>query len=135
MIFPIAVVFIILAGLSYYDAYSLTLKSRLTRTHRLFLSDSDRVWKVDEDSSELVCESSTELKISDITSSSVYDKASATPSISSYQTSTAMTANGGSAFDVGLLIAFPVIIGTLALFFLFPLLAPKLAETLPPVPN
>lgn len=34
---------------------------------------------------------------------------------------------GNSGFDLGLLIAFPVIVGTLALFFLFPFLGEKLA--------
>ena len=38
------------------------------------------------------------------------------------------------AFDVGLLIAFPVIVGTLMLFFIFPFLGPQFAESLPPVP-
>lgn len=35
-------------------------------------------------------------------------------------------------FDIGLIIAFPIIIGTLALFFLFPILAPEFGKTLPP---
>jgi len=38
-----------------------------------------------------------------------------------------------SAFDVGLLIAAPIIIGTLGLFFVFPLLIPSLQNSLPPV--
>jgi hypothetical protein len=37
-----------------------------------------------------------------------------------------------SGFDVGLLIAFPLMIGTLALFLFFPIIAPQLAGTLPP---
>lgn len=37
------------------------------------------------------------------------------------------------AFDFGLVIAFPIMIGTLALFFIFPLLRDGLAESLPPV--
>lgn len=41
---------------------------------------------------------------------------------------------GGQAFDVGLLIAFPVMIGTLALFFVFPLIRDQIAANLPPVP-
>jgi len=38
-----------------------------------------------------------------------------------------------TAFDVGLLIAAPIIIGTLGLFFVFPLLIPSLQSSLPPV--
>ena len=45
-----------------------------------------------------------------------------------------LSSGSNSAFDVGRLIAFPVIIGTLALFFLFPFLGPQFADTLPPVP-
>ena len=42
---------------------------------------------------------------------------------------------GSSGFDLGLLIAFPIIVGTLALFFVFPFVGEKLAGgsgTLPP---
>jgi hypothetical protein len=45
--------------------------------------------------------------------------------------STALS-SAGSGFDVGLLIAFPVIVGTLGLFFVFPLLIDSLSKTLPP---
>ena len=41
---------------------------------------------------------------------------------------------GTDGFDVGLLIAFPIIVATLGFFFLFPLIGPQLAATLPPVP-
>jgi hypothetical protein len=41
---------------------------------------------------------------------------------------------GSSGFDLGLLIAFPVIIGTLALFFVFPLVGEKLAGGSGPLP-
>eukprot|EP00596_Hydrurales_sp_CCMP1899_P006176 CAMPEP_0119045306 /NCGR_PEP_ID=MMETSP1177-20130426/38823_1 /TAXON_ID=2985 /ORGANISM="Ochromonas sp, Strain CCMP1899" /LENGTH=206 /DNA_ID=CAMNT_0007016843 /DNA_START=45 /DNA_END=665 /DNA_ORIENTATION=- len=41
---------------------------------------------------------------------------------------------GTDGFDVGLLIAFPVIVATLGFFFLFPLIGPQLSATLPPVP-
>jgi hypothetical protein len=46
------------------------------------------------------------------------------------------TAQGlaGQTFDFGLLIAFPVIIGTLALFFIFPLIKDQIGSSLPPVP-
>lgn len=40
----------------------------------------------------------------------------------------------GQTFDFGLVLAFPVIIGTLALFFIFPLIKDQLGATLPPVP-
>lgn len=42
---------------------------------------------------------------------------------------------GTDSFDVGLLIAFPIIVATLGFFFLFPLIGPQLAQTLPPVPT
>jgi hypothetical protein len=46
------------------------------------------------------------------------------------------TAQGfaGQTFDAGLIIAFPVIVGTLALFFIFPLIKDQIAAGLPPVP-
>lgn len=47
-------------------------------------------------------------------------------------TDTSMTPTKNSAFDIGLLIAFPVIVGTLLLFFAFPLISPMLAQYLPP---
>ena len=40
----------------------------------------------------------------------------------------------GQTFDAGLIIAFPVIVGTLALFFIFPLIKDQLGASLPPVP-
>lgn len=49
-------------------------------------------------------------------------------------TSTSLTEGETGAFDFGLLLAFPVIIGTLALFFVFPLIKDQLAANLPP-PN
>jgi hypothetical protein len=42
---------------------------------------------------------------------------------------------GTSGFDIGLLLAFPIIIGTLGFFFLFPILGPQIATQLPPVPT
>ena len=48
--------------------------------------------------------------------------------------STALSANENTAFDVGLLIAAPIILGTLGLFFVFPLLIPSLQNSLPPPP-
>jgi len=47
------------------------------------------------------------------------------------------TAGGaaGEVFDFGLLIAFPIIISTLALFFLFPIIGKDLVKDLPPVPT
>ena len=42
---------------------------------------------------------------------------------------------GGQAFDFGLIIAFPVIIATLGLFFVFPLIRDQIAAGLPPVPD
>jgi len=40
--------------------------------------------------------------------------------------------NKNSAFDVGLIILFPVMIGTLLIFLLFPLIGQQLAGSLPP---
>jgi hypothetical protein len=48
--------------------------------------------------------------------------------------SAALSKGGVGAFDAGLLIAFPVIVATLMLFFLFPFLGPEFAKNLPPVP-
>jgi len=45
----------------------------------------------------------------------------------------ALSANDNTAFDVRLLIAAPIIIGTLGLFFVFPLLILSLQSSLPPV--
>ena len=39
------------------------------------------------------------------------------------------------AFDAGLLIAFPVIVATLGLFFFFPFIRENLATSLPPLPS
>lgn len=47
---------------------------------------------------------------------------------------TGMSKSESGAFDVGLLIAFPIIIGTLGLFFVFPLIRDQIATSLPPVP-
>lgn len=43
----------------------------------------------------------------------------------------ALSSAGGGAFDAGLLIAFPVIVGTLFLFFVFPFVGPQLAQNFP----
>ena len=40
--------------------------------------------------------------------------------------------NNNSAFDVGLIILFPVMIGTLLIFLLFPFIGKQLADSLPP---
>lgn len=40
--------------------------------------------------------------------------------------------SAGTGFDIGLLIAFPVIVATLGLFFVFPLLTDSLSKSLPP---
>jgi outer membrane biosynthesis protein TonB len=55
-----------------------------------------------------------------------------TPTPASSTVNMQLSPKKNSAFDIGLLIAFPVIVGTLALFFVFPLLAPQLAKNLPP---
>lgn len=56
------------------------------------------------------------------------------PSAESAEAIIGLSKGAFGAFDVGLLIAFPVIVGTLMLFFLFPLLGPEFAKSLPPVP-
>ncbi len=45
---------------------------------------------------------------------------------------TTTLSSAGTGFDIGLLIAFPVIVATLGLFFVFPLLTDSLSKTLPP---
>lgn len=46
--------------------------------------------------------------------------------------STSLTAGSTGAFDVGLLILFPVMIGTLLLFLFFPVIGQQLSSSLPP---
>ena len=76
-----------------------------------------------------------------IESSSIVDKAviissdanSITGSASSTNDITKLTpGNNNSAFDVGLIILFPVMIGTLLIFLLFPFIGKQLADSLPP---
>ena len=76
-----------------------------------------------------------------IESSSIADKAvivssdanSITGSGSSSNDITKLTpGNKNSAFDVGLIILFPVMIGTLLIFLLFPFIGKQLADSLPP---
>jgi hypothetical protein len=76
-----------------------------------------------------------------IESSSIADKAvivssdanSITGSGSSSNDITKLTpGNNNSAFDVGLIILFPVMIGTLLIFLLFPFIGKQLADSLPP---
>ena len=45
-----------------------------------------------------------------------------------------MLSNLGGGFDIGLYLAFPVMIATLAFFFLFPFLRDSIGPSLPPVP-
>lgn len=61
-------------------------------------------------------------------------KASIAPSVptTSIPSSTQLSQNKSTAFDFGLLIAFPFIVGTLIVFLVFPILGPQLAKTLPP---
>ena len=42
--------------------------------------------------------------------------------------------NVGGSFDIGLYLAFPIMIATLAFFFLFPFLRDSIGSSLPPVP-
>jgi hypothetical protein len=65
--------------------------------------------------------------------SSSPSKASAVPAAATGGISTAQ-GFAGQTFDAGLIIAFPVIVGTLALFFIFPLIKDQIAAGLPPVP-
>jgi hypothetical protein len=76
-----------------------------------------------------------------IESESIVDKAvivssdanSITGSGSSSNDITKLTpGNNNSAFDVGLIILFPVMIGTLLIFLLFPFIGKQLADSLPP---
>lgn len=76
-----------------------------------------------------------------IESASIADKAvivssgasSITGSGSSSNDITKLTpGNNNSAFDVGLIILFPVMIGTLLIFLLFPFIGKQLADSLPP---
>ena len=59
----------------------------------------------------------------------------ASATVSAPKTDLTKLSVGTDSFDVGLLIAFPIIVATLGFFFLFPLIGPQLAQTLPPVPK
>jgi len=68
-----------------------------------------------------------------ISSSSSSSGSSSSSSSSSNDNITKLTpGNKNSAFDVGLIILFPVMIGTLLIFLLFPLIGQQLAGSLPP---
>jgi len=127
-------------------------------------SPSADAWKVDDDSSELEAMSSSDLKYireqeakngagseqtdemrlaealvaatknqeEDISKSSKALTPVSSPSSS--EDSFALSA-GNDAFDIGLLIAAPIIIGTLGLFFIFPLIKDQLAANLPMPPT
>lgn len=100
-------------------------------------NDDTPTWQIISDSSEIVCESSEDKKRLLISESAKTEKSivSTSKTVSGSDKKVAsnrLNASENTAFDYGLLIAFPVIIGTLALFFLFPILGPKFAESLPP---
>lgn len=96
----------------------------------------------DEDSSELEYKSSLDLErekrdkessSSRFTSSSLKSPFSFTKSPGN-DDKFELSAQGKSGFDFGLLILFPVIIGTLFLFFVFPFVGAELAKNSPPPP-
>ena len=51
--------------------------------------------------------------------------------VNTVNTQPGLSANQNSAFDVGLLIAFPLLIGTQGFFIFFPLIGEKLANSIP----
>ena len=54
---------------------------------------------------------------------------------SSSSSAEGISSSENKAFDAGLLIAFPVIVATLGLFFFFPFIRENLATSLPPLPS
>ena len=121
--------------------------------------ESSNVWEIDEDTAEIECESSAELarkkeiarleaerieieKAKKNMQSNGKEPSSNSPStavVPSQMAKTAgntpasgMTSANSGAFDFGLLLAFPVIVGTLGLFFVFPLIKDQIALNLPP---
>jgi len=60
---------------------------------------------------------------------------SLSPSSSSSSPLEGISSAENKAFDAGLLIAFPVIVATLGLFFFFPFIRENLASSLPPLPS
>lgn len=65
-------------------------------------------------------------------SASIADKAVVISSSTTNDITKLTPGNNNSAFDVGLIILFPVMIGTLLIFLLFPFIGQQLAGSLPP---
>ena len=93
-------------------------------------------WKVDDDTAEIEWGSSTDLKRA---AEAAKAKTSFMGSLAPSSSSSSGSSSGGnqavqatSGFDIGLLIAFPIIVGTLGFFFLFPILGPELAKVISP---
>lgn len=78
-------------------------------------------------------EAAKQVAVSVPVAAAIIPAASAT--VSAPKTDLTKLSVGTDSFDVGLLIAFPIIVATLGFFFLFPLIGPQLAQTLPPVPK
>ena len=78
-------------------------------------------------------EAAKQVAVSVPVAAAIIPTASAT--VSAPKTDLTKLSVGTDSFDVGLLIAFPIIVATLGFFFLFPLIGPQLAQTLPPVPK
>ena len=91
-----------------------------------------KTWTVTDDTAEIEWGSSTDVKTMKVAKAQkgASGSTSATPVVP-----VGTGKEGTSGFDVGLLIAFPIIVGTLGFFFLFPILGPQLAANLPPVPK
>jgi len=85
-------------------------------------------WKVDDDTAEIEWGSSTDLKRAAEAAKPKSFMGSLAPSSSSSGAGGNQAVQPTSGFDIGLLIAFPIIVGTLGFFFLFPILGPELAK-------
>lgn len=98
--------------------------------------DSKKTWTVKDDTAEVEWGSSTDVKRMEAAKAqkNLFVSA-ATSSNSSPVVPVGTGKEGTSGFDIGLLIAFPIIVGTLGFFFLFPILGPQFAASLPPVPK
>lgn len=104
-------------------------------------NENSPIWKITEDSSEIMSGSSSDFqnkqnhqrgKEEEQTRKHEEPTSASTNDNTQRSSSTAMSPSKNSAFDIGLFIAFPFIIGTLALFFLFPIIGPEFGKSLPP---
>lgn len=89
---------------------------------------ADGIWKIDSDSAEIEVGSSSSAQMKSSDSSVSKPPSSSAPSSTQPNKPIALSSSEGTGFDLGLLIAFPVIVGTLGLFFVFPFIGESLSQ-------